>query len=233
MKGHNIIALIPARGGSKGIPKKNIIKFCGKPLISWSIGQALGSKFINDVYVTSDDKAILKISEDAGAKTVRRPGSLASDTSPTEAALLHAIGEIEHRSSKTPDIVVFLQATSPLRTSEDIDKSIGLFLSEKADSLFSGTILDDFCIWEHKDNKYNSISYDHRKRGRRQERKPYYLENGSIYIFKAGILKKHGNRLGGKIVFFEMPFWKSYEIDKAGDIKICEYFMRTGILGRK
>lgn len=233
MKAPKVIALVPARGGSKGIPKKNIMDFCGKPLISWSIGQALGSKYIKDVYVTSDDNKILKVSERAGAKPIKRPAKLATDTSSTEDALLHAIAEIEGGPSGAADIVVFLQATSPLRTSADIDKAIRLFISEKADSLFSGAVLDDFCVWEYAKGRLKSMTFDHRNRGRRQDRKPYYLENGSIYIFKPAILKKHRNRLGGKIVFFGMPFWKSYEIDKAEDVGICGYFMKTGILKRK
>lgn len=225
-----IFAIIPARGGSKGIPKKNIINFCGKPLIRWSIMQARGSRYITDLYVTSDDQDILSISEKAGAKSIRRPKALATDFASTEGALLHALNEVRIRTGERIDMIVFLQATSPLRTSRDIDEAIKLFISEDADSLFSGSILEDFCIWEKAGGRFKSLTYDYKNRGRRQDRKPNYLENGSIYIFRPDILEKYNNRLGGRISLYPMPFWKSYEIDKKEDLEICEYFMKAKIL---
>lgn len=221
-----IIAIIPARGGSKGIPKKNIIDFCGKPLITWSIEQALGSKYIKDVYISSDNKEILKIAKNAGAQTIIRPQKLAGDTSSSEETLLHAINYIQKSNKEKIDIIVFLQATSPLRTSEDINNAMKLFISQKADSLFSAAVLEDFYIWNYQNEKLTSLNYDYRNRGIRQERTPVYLENGSIYIFKPEMLKKYNNRLGGKIAMFIMDYWKSYEIDKLEDIEIYEYFMQ-------
>ncbi len=223
---NNIIAIIPARGGSKGIPKKNIVEFCGKPLIAWSIEQALGTKYIKNAYVSSDDKEILNVSKDSGAKSIKRPKKLATDTTSAEKVLLHAINYIQKFNKEKIDIVVFLQATSPIRTSEDIDNAIELFISKKADSLFSAAMLEDFCIWNYQNGKLTGLTYDYRNRGRRQDRMPLYLENGSIYIFKPEILKKYNNRLGGKIIMFMMDYWKSYEIDRLEDIEICEYFMQ-------
>lgn len=220
----NVIAIIPARGGSKSIPKKNIIDFCGKPLIAWSIEQALGSKYVDDVFVTTDNQGIAEVSQRHGAKIIWRPEEFATDTATSEAALLHAISEIE-KISKV-DIVVFLQATSPLREIIDIDNAIEKFVSEKADSLFSATILDDFLIWKRSDDCMESITYDYNNRGRRQERDPYYLENGSIYVFKPEIIRKYNNRLGGNIIFSLMPFWKSYEIDNYDDLDLCVYHMK-------
>jgi CMP-N,N'-diacetyllegionaminic acid synthase len=225
-----IICLIPARGGSKGIPGKNIIKFCKKPLISWSIEQAAGSKYIKDVFVTSDDQKILQVSSNAGAKIIKRPARLAADTSATEDALLHALDYLEQATYKKIDIVVFLQVTSPLRKSEDIDNAIELFLSQRGDSLFSGAMLDDFCAWQVRNGKFSSLTFDYRNRGRRQDKKPYYLENGSIYIFKPDILRKYHNRLGGEIVFYPMPLWQSFEIDSPEDLGLCEYYMKNKLL---
>jgi len=231
-----IICLIPARGGSKGIPGKNIIKFCGKPLISWSIKQAAGSQYIKDVFVTSNDRKILQVSRNSGAKIIKRPARLATDTSVTEDALLHAVDYLEKTMHKKIDMVVFLQATSPLRMSKDIDNAIGLFLSQGGDSLFSGALLEDFCAWQVRNGEFCSLTFDYRNRGRRQDKKPYYLENGSIYIFKPDILRKYHNRLGGKIVFYPMPLWKSFEIDNLQDLELCEYYMKNKLLkksGRK
>jgi N-acylneuraminate cytidylyltransferase len=220
-----VIVIIPARGGSKGIPQKNIMSFCGKPLVAWSIEAALNARLVDDVYVTTDDKMIALTSREYGAKIINRPAEFATDSSSSEDALLHAVETIES-DGVVIDAVVFLQATSPIRESSDIDGAIRQFCKKQADSLFSSCLLEDYCIWSF-DNAYKeSITYDYKNRGNRQGRKPYHLENGSIYIFKPAILKEQKNRLGGNIENFEMPFWKSYEIDSQGDIEICEVFMK-------
>jgi len=229
----NIIAIISARGGSKGIPCKNLISFCGKPLLAWSIEQALGSRLTKDVYVSSDADDILNISKRCGAEIIRRPKRLALDNSSSEEVLKHAITFVERNTGEQIGIVVFLQATSPIRTSEDIDNAIKLFISKKADSLFSAAILEGFCIWEYRNNKLVSLTYDYQNRGKRQDRQPLYLENGSMYIFKPEVLKKYNNRLGGKIAIYTMDYWKSYQIDTVEDMKICEYFMRNKILEKQ
>jgi len=221
--------IIPARGGSKGIPRKNIIDFCGKPLLAWSILQARQAINITDVYVTSNDDQILDIACDYGAKLIKRPADLATDAAPSEAALWHALNEIESQTSTAIDAIVFLQATSPLRTPQDIDGAIEEFYKQQADSLFSAVMLEDFLIWSNENNKLYSVTYDYRNRGRRQDRNPYYLENGSIYVFKPEILRKEGNRLGGRIAMFWMPFWKSFEIDSVEDVELCEYLMKNRI----
>lgn len=229
----NTICVIPARGGSKGIPKKNILEFCGKPLVVWSIEQAKASQYIKNVYVSSDDKEILKISDESGAKSIKRPKKLAADFSTSEEALRHAIDHIQKSDKEKIEAVVFLQATSPIRTSEDIDNAMKLFISERADSLLSAAKIEDFLMWELLQDGYRSVTYDYKNRGRRQDRKPYYLEHGSIYIFKPEIIEKYNNRLGGKIVIHIMDYWKSYQIDKPEDVEICEYFMRKKILNKK
>jgi len=223
----NIIAIIPARGGSKSIPKKNIMDFCGKPLIAWSIEQALDCALINSVYVSTDNEGIAEVSKKYGAEIIKRPAELATDTASSEQALLHAIDQIEKKNVENVDIVVFLQATSPLRASSDINNALRKFIDEGADSLFSAAILDDFLIWGKINDKFTSINYDYRNRGLRQDREKQYVENGSIYIFKPDILRKENNRIGGTIVLYEMEFWKTYEIDSYEDIEICEYYMKS------
>ena len=134
------IAIIPARGGSKGIPNKNLIEFCGKPLLAWSILQAKEAKTISQVYVSSDDEEILTTAAQFGAIPIRRPKELATDASSSEEALLHALNEIEKVGTNIPDLVVFLQATSPLRTTEDIDGAVQKLIETRSDSLFSMAI---------------------------------------------------------------------------------------------
>ncbi|MDD3375237.1 MAG: acylneuraminate cytidylyltransferase family protein [Candidatus Omnitrophica bacterium] len=219
------VAIIPARGGSKGIKNKNIIEVAGKPLVVWSIEQALQSKSIEAVFVTTDDEKIAEISEKAGAKVIKRPEELSLDTATSEAALLHAINVIEEDLQIDFEIVVFLQATSPVRESLDIDHAFEKFNRENLDSLFSCCKVEDRFVWEKQGEDYQSITYDYRNRQRRQDIKPRFLENGSIYIFKKDILRQTSNRLGGKIGIYEMPFWKSFQIDKEEDIDICEYYL--------
>lgn len=218
------IAIIPARGGSKGIPGKNIMNFCGKPLIAWTIEQARNSKQVDEVYVSTDDEVIATISARYGANIIWRPAELATDTASSESAVLHALSEIENKAKV--DCAMMLQATSPIRATGDIDGAISLFKEQGADSLFSAAILEDYCIWKESDEGLYSVTYDYKNRGRRQERKPHFLENGSLYIFKPHIIKTYQNRLGGKIVIYPMEFWKSYEIDSLDDVSVCSFFMQ-------
>lgn len=230
MKTKNIAAIIPARGGSKGIPEKNVMDFCGRPLLVWSILQAKEAKTISQVYVSSEDQQILNIAIRYGAIPIHRPKELATDTAPSEQALIHALDEIERSTGKIPELVVFLQTTSPLREPEDIDGAVRKILETESDSLFSMAVLEDFCVWTQRGSDLVGLTFDPFHRGRRQDRQPLYLENGSIYVFRPEILKKYQNRLGGKISMFEMAFWKSYEIDNIEDVEICTYYFERKLL---
>ena len=120
-----IVAIIPARGGSKGIPKKNLIPICGKPLIAWSIIQASEAQMIDDIYISSDDEEILHVGTDYGARPIKRPAEIAGDDATSESAWLHAIDSIESAGTKL-DLVVGMQATSPIRHSKDLDNAIAI-----------------------------------------------------------------------------------------------------------
>ena len=229
-KNKKIVAIIPARGGSKGIPHKNIVKLVCRPLIVWTIEHAKNSKLIDKVCVSTDDKKIAKVCHKYGAEIIERPIELATDTSSSESALLHAIDFIEYNKKFNIDIVVFLQCTSPLRERDDIDNAIRKFFLEGADSLFSCTKLEDHFIWERRKDNFVGVNHDYRNRKRRQNIKPQYLENGSIYIFKPELIRREHNRLGGKIAIYEMDQWKSYQVDRPDDLDICEYYIRKKIL---
>jgi CMP-N,N'-diacetyllegionaminic acid synthase len=228
----NIVAIIPARGGSKGIPKKNLIDFCGKPLVSWTIEQSLDVKTISTVWVSSDSQQILDVGKRLGANTILRPKSLSSDSATTESAWDHALNIIQEKTGIV-DMVVGLQPTSPVRESKDIEKAIKIFKKSKCDSLFSAAEIDDFYIWQKKRKKLISLNYDYAQRGRRQDHTKQYVENGSFYIFKPQTLKKFNNRLGGKIEISLMEFWKSFEIDSLKDIELCETLMKHYILKKR
>jgi len=218
-----ILCIIPARGGSKGIPKKNIIEFAGKPLISHSINQALNSKYITDVVVSSDSDEILEVSKLYGATTLKRPEELSTDTSSSESALIHTIKTL----NKDYDYIVFLQATSPLRTTKDIDNSIESLINNNLDSVFSASILEDMLIWKSNNDSLESVNYDYKNRKRRQDSEIQYVENGSIYVFKKEGFIENNNRLFGKIGLSLMDGWKMFEIDSLEDLELCELIFKN------
>ena len=181
-----VVALIPARGGSKGIPNKNLIDVCGKPLIAWSIIQARCTAGIDAVFVSSDSSAILEVASHYGAQPIKRPIEISGDFATSESAIDHGLKEIK----ESVEFIIMLQPTSPLRKPNDLNCAIQQFRKEQLDSMFSGAILDDFLIWNKKsEGSYVSFNYDFLNRGRRQERTPQYVENGSFYIFKPEINK--------------------------------------------
>jgi N-acylneuraminate cytidylyltransferase len=215
-----IIAFIPARGGSKGIPNKNIKTFCGKPLISHSIQYALNSDLIDKVIVSSDDQKILEIANNEGAMIIERPSELATDTSTTESAIHHYL----NNSKENPKIIVLLQATSPIRPKESLDAALNYFMKKKFDSLLSICPTHRF-FWKINDKKNTCPEYNHMHRPRRQDIKPnqqQYVENGSIYIFTKKQFKKTNNRLGGKIGHVIWPEEYHMEIDTPLDFSIAE-----------
>lgn len=221
----SVIAVIPARGGSKGIPKKNLQLIADKPLIVHSILDAQEAKYIDNIYVSTDDKEIAEVSSKYGAEIIFRPAELANDTASSESALIHAVTEIE-KTEILPEIIVFLQCTSPIRTGEDIDRAIAQFREENADSLLSVSPSHRF-LWQKVDGIAQSINYDYRQRKRRQDMQPQYVENGSIYIFKPWVLKELNNRLGGKISLFEMNEKAACEIDSLIDFAIVETLLKN------
>lgn len=218
------IAIIPARGRSKGIKNKNLVNFCGKPLIYWTINQALNSKLIDNVYVSSDSREILNYSRDLGSEIIFRPKSISGDRATSESALIHAVNNIKAEA----DAVVFLQATSPIRNKYDIDNAIKKFKKDRVESLFSVSNLDDFNLWLEKDNKFKSINYDWKQRNRRQDKKDLiWCENGSIYVTKTKALIKNNNRIAKKFSIYEMKVWQSFEIDEKKDIPFQEVIFKN------
>lgn len=218
-------AFIPARGGSKGIPDKNSKIICGKPLICWSIEQALASKYIERVLVSTDSDHIATLARNAGAEVPSlRPAQLATDTSSTESAMLHAADN--WCNIEKDEVLVLLQPTSPLRLPGSLDSAIEQFIAEQADTLVSVCESHAF-FW--KDPASPFALYDYQNRPRRQDIKPHdrqYRENGSIYLTKKAFLQQHRNRLGGKIAMYCMQEQESWEIDSLTDLHIVSVLMQ-------
>ena len=223
-----ILALIPARGGSKGIPRKNRALLGGKPLLAHTIEQARATPAIDRVVVSTDDGEIARCAERWGAEVVHRPADLASDTASSESALTHALDDLRDREGYEPDLVVFLQATSPLRREGDITDAIDTFDVEDADSLFSACPTHGF-LWRRQDGQLDALSYDFRHRPRRQDIGEDLIENGSIYIFKPWVLRRFDNRLGGRITVYPMHPLDSFQIDCPADLELVESLLALPI----
>jgi len=207
-----IISLIPARKGSKGIPNKNLISLCGKPLISYAIQASKKSK-VDETWVSSDSEEILKVSENLGAKTIKRPLKFSNDNASSESALIHFAENVNF------DILVFIQCTSPLIKAKDINQ--GLKKIQKFDSIVSVSETHQM-FWDD-----SGPLYDINNRERRQDSNRKYIETGSFFITSKKNLLKHKNRLSGNIGFVEIPKYRSFDIDSYDDIKIIEAIMRS------
>lgn len=221
------VAIIPARGGSKGLPGKNIRPLAGKPLIAWSIQQALAANCVDEVYVSTDDPDIANASKQAGARVIRRPPELAGDTATSESAIAHAISTLE-KDGQSVDQIIFLQCTSPIRRPNDIDDAFDQYSKQAADSLLSVSESHHFFWRENREGWGEAINYDYRHRPRRQDMEQSYVENGSIYIFSGQHFKRWQNRLGGHVVLHVMPEDSAYEIDSETDFRIVELLMQDG-----
>jgi N-acylneuraminate cytidylyltransferase len=215
------LAIIPARGGSKRVPRKNLFVLEGRPLVVHSIEHALAAEEVDGVIVSTEDPEIAQVAEQAGATVVLRPPELADDTATSESALLHAL---DARESADPDLVVFLQATSPVRTGADIDAAVRRLRDEGADSLFSACP-DHGLFWLHTAAGPEPQNYEPATRRREQDMDPQYRENGSIYVFRPEILRHGGSRLGGRVALHEMDTWSSLQIDTPDDVELAAWVL--------
>lgn len=220
------LAVIAARGGSKGIPHKNLLDLCGKPLIAWTVEQARAARGVDVVAVSSDSDDILAAAEAAGAVGVRRPDDISGDLASSESAWLHALDAVDARMGRF-DRVVALQATSPIRESVDIERALETFDREHLDSLLSVCEVEDYFNWRIGANGPEPINYDYRNRRMRQQIEKRYLENGSFYVLIPSLLREQSNRLGGKIGFHVMERHKMFQIDRPEDVKLCAAIMRS------
>lgn len=217
------VSLIPARGGSKGLPRKNIRSLCDKPLIAWSIEASLQSRLVEKTFVSTDDEEIADIAREYGAEVIMRPAELALDSTPTEPVILDALAQIPN--SKEYDFLVLLQPTSPLRDAKDIDASIGYLYKHEGTGLISVTKIDNKILKALKKNEkgfLEGIVNNDYPFMRRQDLPSVYMPNGAIYIVKiADFLKTH-RLLTDKTVAFEMDAEKSFDIDTLEDLQECQ-----------
>jgi N-acylneuraminate cytidylyltransferase len=222
-----VLAFIPARGGSKGLPGKNIKNLAGKPLIAWSIEQAKASNIIDRVIVSTDCSKIAEVATQYGAEVpFYRPDNIAGDNATTESAMLHCCEYLRDRD-ELPDYIVLIQATSPVRSAGQFDEALAYIVNNKFDSLLSVSKSHRF-TWKNHANK-PVASYDFMNRPRRQDisdAEQVFLETGSFYITRINQFMETKNRLCGTIGLFETPEDESYEIDTMVDFTICEEILK-------
>lgn len=220
-----IVCIIPARGGSKRIPRKNLFPVGGAPLVAHSIRHAQASRRIVETIVSTDDPDIAALARNMGCSVVDRPMALAGDTATSEAALLHALDTRRQLGRGDPDVVVFLQCTSPVRRRDDIDNAIAALLDERADSLFS-CFDNKRLIWARDGaGALRSLTYDFARRRREQDMSKQYYENGSIYVTRTPTLRANSNRLGGRIAVYEMDMWTSFQLDDTEDAILIDWIL--------
>lgn len=224
----NILAIIPARGNSKGIPRKNIKNLNGKPLIFYTIREAKKSKFLSRIVVSTDDEKIANVSRHYGVVVVKRPKKLSTDSSTSISVLKHAIINLKKTKKFIPDIIVVLQPTSPLRNAADIDGAIKKFLHLKCDSVISMTKVSSLPYWiyELRGNMAKNIIKKPKKVHRRQDGQKFYQINGAVYVTSKNMIMNHNTIFGKKISAYIMPQERSVDLDTMIDFKLAEILMK-------
>lgn len=211
--------IIPARGGSKGIARKNLQPLAGKPLIAWTIEQVLAVAGL-DCYVSTEDAEIAEVSREWGAEIIVRPDELARDTTASEPVIEHAI-ELITAASGRPERVMFLQATSPVRLPGTLARAVREFDETGVDSLV-GVVPEPIFLWQ-KDPEVRAL-YPYLNRPRRQDMTPdqlRYRETGSLYLTRTEIYLQQHNRLGGQIGLFIMDSAEGIDIDTPDDFALA------------
>lgn len=221
------VAIIPARGGSRGIPRKNVALLDGKPLVVHTIDAARNAELVDGVVVTTDDPEIAQLAERAGAWVIERPPMISGDTATSESALIHALDTLRDRYGIEPELTVFLQCTSPLTTSEDIDNTVASLLEERADSALAVSPSHQF-MWKRDEQGHGlGINHDERVRQRRQDREAQFVETGAVYVMRTAGFRLSGHRFFGRIALHVMPRERVWEIDDPSDMVVARALLES------
>ncbi|MER5537830.1 N-acylneuraminate cytidylyltransferase [Streptomyces mirabilis] len=216
-----VLAVIPARGGSKGVPAKNLLPVGGVPLVARAVRECRATRLVTDVVVSTDDQAIAAAAREAGAEVVLRPAAIAGDTATSEAAVLHALDAHEALHGSTVDVVLLVQCTSPFITREDIDGVAGAVVENGADTALTVANFHGF-IWrdaaEQSTEGGNGVNHDKSFRPRRQDRPQDLLETGAAYAMDAAGLREHQHRFFGRTELVRTDPARVLEIDDPHDL---------------
>lgn len=225
------IAIIPARGGSKGVPGKNIRMLNGKPLIAHTLHHCKEAHSIRRICVSTDDQEIADIASRHGAEIFMRPAEISGDSASSELALLNVLEQIKKDEGLLPDITVFLQCTSPLITAQDIDGTVSKLKESRADVAFTVTPRHPF-LWTIDQNGFAVASnHDHRCRPLRQQMQAQYQETGAVYAIQTEGFLENRHRFFGAIVPYVIPNERSIDIDSLADFEVVEAILN--IMGKR
>ncbi|WP_084003335.1 acylneuraminate cytidylyltransferase [Agromyces aureus] len=212
-----VIAVIPARGGSKGLPGKNLAEVGGVPLVTRAVRSALAARRIDAVLVSTDDDRIAEVAQAAGAGVVRRPADLAGDTASSESALLHALHSVAAHTGARPEVLVFVQATSPFLDPAALDLAVERVQRGDEDVVFSAVASHVF-LWRETADGAVGVNHEASARPRRQDREPEYAETGAFYVMRADGFVQSGHRFFGRVGIAPVDPAHAIEIDDAGDL---------------
>lgn len=215
-----VVAIIPARGGSKGVVRKNLRRVGGIPLVARAIDAAARCPSIDRIVVTTDDAGIAAVAEEWGAEVVVRPEELSGDTASSESALLHALDVLEERRVDV-GVLAFLQATSPFIDVAALDEAVQLVRSRRRDSVFSAVETYGFLWAKSAASAAEAVNHDAEVRPRRQDRDPHFLETGGFYVMRAAGFRAIRHRFFGSVGIAEVPERTAIEIDTEGELKIA------------
>ena len=215
------IAIIPARGGSKGVPGKNVARVGGVPLVVRAVRAAHASGAVDLVVVSTDDEAIAAAARDAGARVIARPADISGDTASSESALLHAL-DVLADDGIAPRVTAFLQATSPFIPADALGAGIAAVRGGRADSAFSARESYEFVWRRDADSAASALGHDAAHRPRRQEREPHYVETGAFYVFTTDGFRRARHRFFGRTEIVEVPEATSIEIDDPAQLRTAQ-----------
>lgn len=230
----SVVAVVPARAGSKGIPGKNLRAVAGRSLVRRAVEAALDATSIDAVVVSTDGDAIAAEAALAGARVVRRPSELAGDEASSESALLHVLDELA-AAGEEPEVVVFVQATSPFIDPADLDAAVARVLDGHADSVLAATPSHAF-LWRVESDPGDpadpvgdrargtarAVNHDAAVRPRRQDREPEYRETGAFYAFRPRAFRQHRHRFHGRVGLVVVDPRGAIDIDDPGDLILAE-----------
>lgn len=215
-----VLCVIPARGGSKGVPRKNVRRVGGLSLVARAVRSALASSLVDAVLVSTDDDEIEQQALLWGADVVHRPAELAADESSSESALLHALEAFAERTGSPADVMVFLQCTSPFIDPADIDRAVEMVTEDGYDAVFSAVRSHAF-IWRVTDDRAAGVNHDWHVRERRQDRPVEFRETGAIYVMRVPGFVESGHRFFGRVGVCEVPETHGVDIDSEHDLVLA------------
>ena len=219
------VAIIPARGGSKGIARKNLRPVAGLPLLAHAVLAARLSHHVDRVVVSTDDGEIADLAARHGAEISMRPADLASDDASSESALLHTLEQLEAGEGYRPDLVAFLQCTAPLIEARHVDGTVDALLAADADCAFAAVPFSHFLWRRGEDGSAQAVNHDPGERQRRQERDGDYLEAGAVYVMRGSGFRLHRHRFFGRVVLYPLAEERWIEIDEAPDLDLADVLL--------